>query len=75
MQLVLILSAGQISTAADELTNGKLKVIISPAGKLLSVEDREVSQKYAFESDEFELDTDRGIFLTETPNRPKAPTA
>jgi len=62
MQLVLILSAGQISTAADELTNGKLKVIISPAGKLLSMEDREVSHKYAFESDEFELDTDRGIF-------------
>ena len=66
--LVLIASSGQISAAesgTSRLANEKLKVIISNTGKLLSVENLLASEKYAFESDAFELDTDRGLLSNE----------
>ncbi len=54
-----------VSCTADEirqLSNNTLKVTVSPAGQLLSVENLLASEMYVFESDGFELDTDQGIF-------------
>lgn len=65
MLLLLVISSGQVIAAdggACQLANKKLKVIISNTGKLLSVENSAASEKYAFESDDFELETDQGIF-------------
>lgn len=71
--LILITSSGKISASDYEigqLSNEKLKVNISNTGKLLSVENYLASEKYAFISDAFELDTDLGILS----NRHKKPT-
>ena len=55
----------------NQLSNEKLKVIISNTGKLLSVENFLSSEKYDFVSDQFELDTDIGILS----NKDKKPNS
>lgn len=52
--------AGAANPVVYGLANDKMNVRISDTGKLLSVENRLASEKYAFESDAFELDTDLG---------------
>lgn len=49
------------SPAGCRLANDKLTLLISDAGKLLSVENSLASETYAFQSDAFELDTDLGL--------------
>ena len=56
---------------SSQLGNGKLNVVISDTGKLLSVENLAAGEKYLFESYEFELDTDLGLF----PNRNTKPAS
>ncbi|MCX5653111.1 MAG: hypothetical protein NTY65_00450 [Planctomycetota bacterium] len=60
--MVMSLTASRAEAACRQLANDNLKVRISDTGKLLSVENRLSSETYAFESDEFELDTDLGLF-------------
>jgi hypothetical protein len=74
MMLLLVIYAGRVIAADDGfslLANTKLKVIISNTGKLLSVENVLAGEKYSFASDEFELDTDLGLFS----NRDTKPTS
>ena len=66
-------TSGQINGTdhlINQLSNEKLKVIISNSGKLLSIENLLAMEKYGFESDKFELETDLGIFS----NKDKNPT-
>jgi hypothetical protein len=63
--LVLAVFGGQVVAVEDgarRMANKKLRVAISDTGKLLSVENMAAGEKYSFESDEFELDTDLGVF-------------
>ncbi len=71
--LLQLLLAGQAVVADSQgvqLGNEKLKVAVSGAGKLLSVSNSAAGEKYAFSSDQFELDTDLGVFS----NRSVKPT-
>ena len=72
--VLLTISSGQMSAAdvgTSQLVNKKLKVIISNTRKLLSVTNLLAGEKYSFASDEFELDTDLGLFS----NRDTKPTS
>ncbi len=68
--IILMTFSGQISTAcqSNQLSNEKLKIIVSNTGKLLSIENLIASERYAFKSDEFEIDTDLGIFSNKNMN-------
>ena len=58
-------------SAVNHLANKNLKITISSTGKILSIENILSSEKYRFLSDQFELDTDIGVFS----NKHKKPTS
>jgi len=63
--MMLVTAAGRVDAAEDgtvRLANQKLSVTVSNTGKLISVDNLPAGEKYSFTSDEFELDTDLGVF-------------
>lgn len=71
---VSFLSEGRAAAAdiaANGLSNAKLNVSVSDAGKLLAIENRLASEIYAFDSDAFGIETDLGI-LSNLETKPTA---
>ena len=69
------LASAQVDAASPRsLSNEKIRITVSDAGKLESVENPLASETYPFSSDEFELDTDLGVF-SNGKTRPTSVTA